>query len=98
MKLAQYRLNKKDIKEINNFHLPFDILHKYPWIDSPWLCPTWEEVNKHLELAAGRAKKTTGIFRAWSSVSRESRASLTQQKKAIQSFYESSTYVSANFT
>lgn len=97
MNIAQYNLTPHVIEEINKFHKPMSVLQKSPWIDCPWLFPTWKEVNQHLQFVTERAEKEKGIFRAWCPVTFETGQPQEHARKVIQTFYQSSTNVSAKF-
>lgn len=98
MKIATYEINQSDVDQINKFSLPLTVLRKSPWIQSPWLFPTWVEVNKHLNLVAERATKRVGTFRAWSPVQIDERSSPEHGISAVRNIYTSSTFVTSKFT
>ena len=101
MKIATYRIDDESLFQLNSFVRDSSELEKEPWINSPWMFPTWNQVNNHLQKVTIYNALKRGIFRAWSSIRIVDKKILSENiekaKQAIAKFYTSECVVKANF-
>lgn len=97
MKIAQYKLLESDLPEVQSLVRSKTELYTSPWIDAPWLLPTWAEVNRHIQTVTNYRGRHKGIFRAWSKVSVPGITSMDEAKNAVKAFYKHTHMVRADF-
>lgn len=100
LRAASYQLSQHDISKLNTYVKPKTELYSERWLNSIWILPTWEEINKHHFDVARFMAKTRGIIRIWSRpILKRAEMSTERARTILRTYYtKTSTDVTRDFT